>query len=127
MNGPEYLENILHERNLKSFDNGDQHSQYLSNHSYLCFQPPKKQSRLPRGTGARSSGRSRVASTDYSAHPSTSEQSHLATTEKISSIPLLKRLSLMGIGGTGTVRSNRLMDCPLSYLSETARGTYDYK
>lgn len=129
MNGPDYLQNILHESHLNPFDIGDQHSpyMYLSSHSYLCFQPPRKKSRLLRGTGVRSSGRSRVASTDSSAHPSTSGQSHLATTGKISSVPFLKRLSLVGIGGTGTERSNRLMDCPLSYLSEAARGTYDYK
>ena len=129
MNGPDYLQNILHESHLNPFDIGDQHSpyMYLSSHSYLCFQPPRKKSRLLRGTGARSSGRSRVASTGSSAHPSTSGQSHLATTGKTSPIPLLKRLSLMGIGGNGTVRSYSLMYCPLSYLSEAARGTNYYK
>lgn len=43
------------------------------------------------------------------------------------SVPLLEKLSQMGIGGTGTVRNNRLMGCPLSDLSKAPRGTYDYK
>ena len=43
------------------------------------------------------------------------------------SIRLLDRLYEMGIGGTGTVRANRLEKCVLRPLKGTPRGTYDYK
>ena len=40
---------------------------------------------------------------------------------------MLERLPLAGVGGTGTLRSNRVMGCPLSDLSKASRGSYDYK
>jgi len=39
---------------------------------------------------------------------------------------LMNRLSQIGIGGTGTIRSNRLQGCNLANLSKCSRGAYDY-
>ena len=42
------------------------------------------------------------------------------------SVNLLDRLSQLGVGGTGTIRSNRLQGCNLADLSKCSRGAYDY-
>jgi len=41
-------------------------------------------------------------------------------------VTLLDKLTNIGIGGTGTIRANRLMKCPLSDLAKSKRGAYDY-
>jgi hypothetical protein len=52
---------------------------------------------------------------------------HLYFDNLFTSINLLERLSIMEIGGTGTLRSNRLMGCPLSDLTKAKRGSFDYR
>ena len=51
---------------------------------------------------------------------------HVYFDNLFTSISLLDRLSHIGIGGTGTIRNNRLMGCPLGDLTKSNRGAYDY-
>ena len=47
-----------------------------------------------------------------------------------SSIKLMEKLTEMGVGGTGTLRSNRLEQCPLLPQKDIAampRGSFDYR
>lgn len=54
---------------------------------------------------------------------------HLTFDNLFTSLRLVDYLTSKGIGCTGTIRSNRLEDCPLKSINElkkTPRGTYDY-
>jgi len=51
---------------------------------------------------------------------------HIYFDNLFTSISLLGKLSELGIGGSGTIRNNRLMGCPLADLSKASRGAYDY-
>ena len=54
---------------------------------------------------------------------------HLTFDNLITSIPLVEHLTEIGIGCTGTIRSNRVGDCPLKSIKEVEkmkRGSYDY-
>jgi len=51
---------------------------------------------------------------------------HLYFDNPFKSVTLFDKLTNIGIGGTGTIRANRLMKCPLSNLAKSNRGAYDY-
>ena len=54
---------------------------------------------------------------------------HLTFDNLFSSLRLVDKLTDMGISSTGTIRANRIEDCPvkdLKQMSKTERGSYDY-